>query len=115
MSFKDKVKTDVTEIFLNTNELAETIQYTPYGQSAKSIKALVDRGNVAGDPQFQNKIGRNQCKIAISIDATEGVASVDKGRDAASFPDILGGSAVDWAVVDILGRDDGMWLLKLQR
>lgn len=115
MTFKSKVQTDSFHVFLNTNEFAETIQYTPYGQSAKSIKALITRGRVDAEGQAQNRYPHNRCEIHISIDDTYGVASVDKGRDKASFPERLGGTSVDWAIIDIVGKDDGMWHLVCQR
>ena len=49
MAFKDNLAQDVAETFLNSDEFAEEITYTPKGGAAKVIKALV-------------KIGRASCR-----------------------------------------------------
>ena len=115
MTFKSKVQEDAYYVFLNTNEFAETIQYTSNGGIAKTIKAIIDRDNVGPDSQSQDRSSRHRCVIHISIDDINGVASVTKGYDSANFPERLGGSSVDWRVVDIIGRDNGMWHLEMRQ
>lgn len=115
MTFKTKADQDAYYVFLNTNEFAESISYTPYGQSAKTIKALVTRSPVGPDNQSRSLIPKDAILIQISTDDTYGVASVTKGMDSASLPEREGGTAVDWIVSDIKEKTGGMWTLELTR
>ncbi len=111
MTFKTKLDDDVNNKFLNTDEFAETISYTPYGGAAKPIKAIVTRNRLNPDSQNQGHVLINQVEIQIANDATNGVASVNKGQDTVSLPAIIGDSASTWRIVDILDHDSAMWRL----
>ncbi|MFA5316198.1 MAG: hypothetical protein WC369_02100 [Dehalococcoidales bacterium] len=115
MSFKDAIKEDATAVFLNTNEFAETIVYTPKNGVGKSIKAIVDRERISPADEDSGRVLLNQVKILIANDATYGVISIVKGTDQVSLPEVVGGTAIDWVVMDILGQDEGMWQLLLQK
>ena len=111
MTFKAQLSIDAAKVFLNSNEFAEEITYTPKGGSPKSIKAIIVRSQIDAADQGQSRIAHNQTELYIANDATNGVTSVDKGDDEASFPKIVGGSNINWVVIDILGMDKGMWHL----
>jgi len=115
MSFKDQLAADAVIIFLNTDEFAEDITYTPKGEGAKSIRAMVVRKRSDAADQGAGRIAQNQAEVYIANDAITGVASVDKGDDEVSFPEIIGGSAISWAVIDILDMDEGMWKLLVEK
>jgi hypothetical protein len=115
MSLKAQLPEDSKRIFLNSDEFAEEITYAPKAGSPKTIKAIVVRQRLDSGSEDQGRILRNQAEIYIANDATGGVTSVDKGDDEASFPEIPGGSSVSWVVIDILGTDDGMWHLLLEK
>ena len=115
MSFKDQLAADAVNIFLNANEFAEEITYTPKGESAKTIKAIVDRKRSDAADQGLGRIAQNQAEISIANDATNGVASVDKGDDEVSFPEVIGGPVISWSVIDILAMDEGMWRLLVEK
>jgi hypothetical protein len=115
MAFKDNLAQDVAETFLNSDEFAEEITYTPKGGAAKVIKALVNRKRI--DPAYEDagRVLLNQCEIFIANDETSGVASVNKGEDLVSLAEVIGGAVIDWVVADILGQDEGVWHLLLQK
>ena len=115
MSFKTQIAQDAAKSFLNANEFAESVIYTPKAGVAKSITAVVNRKRL--DPASED-IGRvliNQCEIFIANDPAAGVASISKGGDIVSFPENIAGSAISWIVADILGQDEGIWHLLVQK
>lgn len=111
MTFKTQMATDAINCFLNTNELAESITYTPKNGAAKSIKAIIIRNRLDSGGEDSGRILRYQGEVFVANDATNGVTSVNKGDDEVSFPEVIGGSSISWVVLDILGMDDGMWHL----
>lgn len=115
MSFKDNLKNDAVNIFLTPDEFAEQIQYTPKGGSPKTIKAVINRKRLTPGGEESGRILQNQIEIFIANDATYGVDSIKKGGDEVSFPEIVGGIDVNFVVVDILGEDQGMWHLLVQK
>ena len=115
MSFKDIIKSDAINTILNTNELAVEITYTPNGQDAKTIKAIIVREPIEPGSEDQGRILQKQAEIYIANDADAGVSSVDINGDIVSFPVRIGESAVDWAVIEIIKKDSGLWQLKVQR
>ena len=43
MTLADQVATDVANVFINMDEFAETITYTPTGEAGASVTAVVER------------------------------------------------------------------------
>ena len=115
MTLKSKLPEDAKGMFLNSDEFAELITYTPNGESPKVIKALVVRERLQADGPDQGRVLNRQAEVYIANHATEGVTSVDKGNDTVSFPVFVEGSAVTWKVVEVLGKDEGMWHLAVMR
>lgn len=115
MTLRDQILSDVKNTFLNSNEFAETVSYTPYGSSPRSIKSIVFRDRLAGDGPDRGVALTRRAEILIANDATEGVSSVDKGRDTVAFPLQLGGANVTWTVLEVLSKDDGAWHLEVTR
>lgn len=115
MTFKTQLSEDGKNLFLNTDEFAESIIYTPNGGSPKVIKALVVRERLQADGPDQGRVLNRQAEIYVANDAVQGIASVDKGNDTVSFPVFVEGSAVSWKVVEVLGKDEGMWHLAVMR
>jgi len=114
MSFKDQLAVDAVLTLLNTDEFAEDIVYVPKGAAARSIKAIVDRHRITPDGETDRTL-QNQVEIRIANHATYGVEAVNKGGDTVILEDRVGGVEVTYAVVDILGQDEGMWQLLLQK
>ena len=116
MTLKTEMVSDARNTFLNSGEFAETISYTPKGGSAKSIKAIVERSRLDSSSQDSGRIVGRQAEIWIANHATDGVASITKGEDLVSMPvHNEGGANVDWRVIDVMHKDEGVWQLLLQR
>ena len=116
MTLKSDMASDVANILKDPNGPSETIQYTPFGGSPKSVNAVVNRARPDSGVQDGGHLVGRQAEITISILATDGVASVNKGNDIVSMPIYNGGATnVDWRVIDVLEKDDGAWHLLVQR
>ena len=115
MTLKSQLPEDAKSTFLNSDEFAESITYTPNSGSPKVIKALVVRERLQADGPDQGRVLNRQAEIYIANDAAQGITSVDKGNDTVSFPVFVEGSAVSWKVVEVLGKDEGMWHLAVMR
>ena len=115
MSFKDNLKRDALNSFLNTNEFAEAISYTPKGGTQKTIKAIVNRKRLNPASEDTGRILQNTIEIFIANDSVNGVTAINKGGDKVTLPEVIGGADVNYVVVDILGEDDGIWHLLLQK
>ena len=115
MTFKDQMKSDAANVFLNTDEFAEVITYTPKGGTAKQIPASVNRRWLDSSNQDAGRLLKDQVEISIANHPEFGVESINKGGDQVSMPLVIGGPNVDFLVVDILKEDEGMWQLLLQK
>ncbi len=115
MTFKQQLKNDALNTFLNFNEFAESVVYTPKGGTAKTIKAVVERQRLNPADETSNRVLINQVQIFIAKDATYGVGSISKDGDLCLVADQPGGIDRSYRVKDILGSDDGIWHLLLQR
>jgi len=110
MSLKDRFSADVIDCFLNTAEFAEVITYTPQGQAAKDINAIVVRGRLEPGSEDQGRGLQNQAEIYIANDAVEGVTSVDKKYDRITLDDVEG-TIREARIIEVLHRDAGAWHL----
>ena len=115
MSFKDQMTQDSVKAFLNTYEFAETITYTPKNGTAKAIKAVINRKRINPAGEDVGRVLVNQSEVFIANDDTNGVSSINKGGDIVSFAESAGGAVIDRAVIDVLGQDEGMWHLLVQK
>ena len=107
---------DMDSIFLASG-FQESIVYTPFGGTAKTINAIVNRGGIRDirDRSF-GPTGRgtrqNDIDIKISTHATTGVATVTKGKDTVSLKkNEVDTSNSDFIVASIIGSDAGAWHL----
>lgn len=115
MTLKSKMQDDAKAAFLNGDEFAESVVYTPNGGSPKTINAVVVRKQLEADEQDQGHVLENQCEVYVANHAVSGVTSVQKGKDVLSFPEQPGGVSIGWFVVDVIEKDDGMWHLLVQK
>jgi len=111
MSLKTQLPIDAKNAFLNSDEFAESITYTPNGESAKSIKAIIVRNPLDAGGEDGGRVLHRQCEVYIVNDATDGVTSVNKGKDTLQFPENVGGSNVSWVVETVIDVDTGVWRL----
>lgn len=115
MSFKTQLAQDAAKAFLNPQEFAEDVTYTPKTGVPKAIKAVINRKRL--DPAYEDT-GRtliNQAELFIANDVLSGVVSINKGGDTVSFAETIGGAVIGWVVVDILNQDEGIWHLLVQK
>jgi hypothetical protein len=108
MSLQDQIQADVGDIFLNTEDFAVEITYTPQGGTPKTIKAIVTEGQdtelYTGTTVFDFIV----TEILISsIDNTDGhVAPLETGRTGAGDKVNLPVHSDDFYVKKIL--EDGL-------
>jgi len=115
MSLKNELTKDVINTFFNADEFAEDIAYTPKGESAKSIRAIVNRKRLDPSMEDSGRVLAGQAEIFIANDAVAGVSVVFKGQDKVSLSELMGAPAIDWVVIDILNQDEGMFHLLIQK
>jgi len=107
VTFKDLMDSDAQDVFLNDDEFAEEITYTPSVGDAKTIKACIDRGtfNEQAAPDGSQTI--KTARLWICTDATAGVA-------APALQDTVTFDSLTWAVQEIDGPAGGMVLLTVR-
>jgi len=115
MSFKSQMAQDMVNSFLNSYEFAEDITYTPKNGTPRSIKAIINRKRISPAAEDVGRVLVNQGEVFIANDDTNGVSSINRGGDIVSFAENLGGAVINWAVIDIIGQDEGMWHLLVQK
>jgi len=111
MTLKNQMGIDARMSILDTDELAESICYTPYGGTQKTIKAIVVREPLQSRSIDENRTSERQCQIHIANDATDGITAVTVRFDKVAFPIRPGETAVSWVVGSVVSKDDGMWHL----
>lgn len=115
MALKEGLSQDIINCFLNTDEFAENITYTPKGGSSKEIKAIVNRRRIEPAAEDSSRTLYKEVEIIVANHPVHGISSVNKGQDEVMLPEVIGGPAISWAVVDIVNQDDGAWQLLLQK
>ena len=110
MSFKDQLSQDSINTFLNTDEFAEEITYTPSGGPPKTIKAVVVREGLEPSSENASRSLRNQAEIYIANDDVNGVTVIDKKDDRITLNDVED-TAREARINEILSRDEGIWHL----
>jgi len=116
MSLKEQIQKDMVNVFMNSDEFAESIMYSPADSTDREINAIVNRERLKPDPLSDNRKLSRQAEIYIANDPDSGVSKVIKGQDKVSFPVYEGDTeSVDWVVVDVLEQDLSGWKLLVQR
>ena len=119
MTLRSQIEADVSAVFLNTGEFAETVTYYPhayYGQTpraSRSISAVVFREQIAvvgedGDtvlPVFE---------VHVENDSTVGISSdeLDLGGDQIGLPPRNGKAAERKTITRLITQDHGMLVLE---
>lgn len=76
MTLAEQMESAALEIFLQTDEMAETISYTPSGSSSRNIPAIVERGeDIDTQETDRGLMVTKTASLHISDDATQGVPS----------------------------------------
>lgn len=115
MTLKSQLSQDAISVFLNTDEFAEEVTYTPYGGTPSNIKAIIDRPRIRPAGLDAGGTLVNDIEIHIANHATYGVTSIKKGFDSVVLQRVVGGDNEIFKVIDILGQDEGMWHLLVRK
>lgn len=118
MTFKDDLATDLANIFLDTDEFAETVVAYQAGKAAggaKSIDAIVDRG--APEPFGLGDAGAlvHDAEVTIANDATTGLDSITDQVTEFDLALVLGGPVLTVRVVGIISQDEGAWTVRVAK
>ena len=105
MTLGDQFATDVANVFINTDEFAETITYTPTGEAGVSVTAVVERLEGQSQDYVDGDAATYQAMVHVSVAS---VASPAVG-DTVTF------DGLDWAVVGMLPGDAGLHTLRVER
>lgn len=110
MTLKTQLSIDTVKIYLNSDEFAESITYTPEGGGPKSIKAVIVRERLDPGSENVSRSLRNQAEVYIANDETAGITSIDKKDDRVTLNDIEG-NPKEARINEILHKDEGIWHL----
>jgi hypothetical protein len=110
MSFKDQLSQDSINTFLNTDEFAEEITYTPSGGAPKAVRAVVVREGLEPSSENMSRSLRKQAELYIANDDVSGVTAIDKKDDRVTLNDVEG-TPRDARINEVLSGDEGMWHL----
>ena len=108
MTFQSQLPEDMSNVFLNTSEFGETIEFLQGGDPGQkvTINAIVDREVSQGDPS-QAYLEGTFFEVWISNDATKGRTAVDPKKDTIRVAKTFGGSLQDAAILEVLDSDSG--------
>lgn len=108
MSLKTQIITD-TKIYLNVNEFAEAVTYTPVGGEATNINMVIDRDADLDD----DELGDALSALALGCIGMADVIAVNFGDIVtATSP---AGAAETWTVRRIKSSDMGMYVVVMVR
>lgn len=62
MTLREQMESDVSSVFLNTDEHAETVTYTPKNGTARSVTVIIDEDGSLTDLDG-NRIGKNVAQV----------------------------------------------------
>lgn len=110
MTLKDSMRSDMTSVFLNTDEFSELITYKPRGGGSRQIKAIIDREPRAVYASTESVIlstfrimVRNSCTLGITGD------EIDTGGDVIRLKaDTSDTEYRDCSIVKVTYQDLGM-------
>ena len=77
MALKQGLSQDIINCFLNTDEFAEAITYTPKGGTPKELKAIVNRRRIEPAAEDSSRSLYKEVEIIIANEPVCGVSSVN--------------------------------------
>jgi len=108
LSLSELVASDVSDVFLNANDFAETVTYTPTGGSARTILAVVILGQSGLKQDQTHFTSDSTISVYVSNDATTGI-------DNPQLKDTITWGGVLYSFSSISGQDVGGWQLMFVR
>ncbi len=113
MSLKDSLVSDMTGVFLNTDDFAEEVIYTNVDGEQRTIKAMVFRDPVQNDLN----VPQPKLRIIVANDSTSGISSdeLDTGGDTITVAYRKGEDAQEFGISrsPTGGEDEGGLKLEL--
>ncbi len=79
MTLKSQMATDVTSLFLNTDEHAETFIYTPKGGNSRSITLAIVAQRIRFENNQHDKTRVRELELLASRDETTGIINPQPG------------------------------------
>ena len=100
--FRDQLDADMEDVFLNVDEFAEMITWTPKGGEAATITALVRRSRLSTRP--------TDGSVALSWPVTITVRRLDvepfnRNGDTVSVSEVYGGTPVTWRASHLIAQN----------
>lgn len=104
MTLKTDMAADLTNVFFNTDEFAESISYTPKGGAAATIKVILSDEDAT--IQSPTAPGDHMVVVAQYTD----IATPQRG-------DTFTINSITWYFVEIVlgGRAEGLWHIRVSR
>lgn len=114
MSLRTTIANDATAVFCNTSDFAETITYSPYGGSPRSIAAVVMREQAQEFAPDGGTTSLPVWQICVANDGATGVGSaeINVGRDKLTFPPRDNENPVAKTITSIIFQDHGMLVVE---
>lgn len=111
---------DVTSVFLNTDEFAESVTYYPRQQGTtttrapRSISAVVFRESIQSVEENGGEVLLPMWEVHVANNSTTGItgAELDIGGDLISFPPRDGETAKKKRIVRLVTQDEAMLVLE---
>lgn len=87
----------------------ELVTYTPHGGVAKTFKAIVERRPMQVEQAGSYAYQQNEVQVLVPRDATDGVLTVQEGKDVIRFKQHLSDAQErDYTVMKIVQQDAGL-------
>lgn len=87
----------------------ELVTYTPFGGVAKTFKAIVERRPSMTEQAGGYAYQVNEIQVLVPRDATDGVVTVQEGKDVIRFrPHLSDTQERDYTVMKIVQQDAGL-------
>lgn len=115
MTLRDQIETDAINVFLQSDDFAETVIYRPRifaqgdARTARTIKAIVIRQEVTTLAEDQDTV-TPMFEVHVANSATLGISSeeLDTGGDKIEFPPRDGKQAQARTITRLTTQDNGM-------
>ena len=110
MNLSTQMATDTAGIIGSGGEFSEAVTYTPYGGSAKTIYAIVERSPL-------DRLAETQQSISDSLEVTvrrADVAVVKRDGDTIAVAPNLGGEVKTFTVRQIVRQDSAVFVLRVR-
>lgn len=118
MTLRSMIESDADDVFLNTDDFAETVTYYPRTSTAtanasRSISAVVFRNAVEQVSENGSAV-LPVWQVHVANSSTTGISSteLDTGGDQIAFPPRDGETAKRKSVIYLVSQDHGMLVLQ---